>query len=381
MTHPLRVTHVIGGLELGGAETLLYRLATYELPGIEQQVICLGRPDWYSSRLAERGITVHHLGATSPLSLPFALRDLGKALRQAGADLVQSWMYLSNMLSASVARRSSIPVVWGIHNSSFERVGLPSRIAAFVGGVRAPQLADFVINCSRHSADLHSRLGYSAAPNAVIPNGYDPAEFRPDPNARARTRQALGLDEETFLVGSISRWHAHKDVPNLLQAIRIASNAGVPLRCLLIGRGLGSDNPELIRAIEDALCTELVLPLGTRSDIPDLAAGFDLHVLSSSSEAFPNVVAETMLSGTPNVVTDTGDSAEIVRGYGWKVPPRSSQELADAITEAWRERSTEPNKWEVRCAEARRHIAENFTFDRMAQAYADVWRKVASDRG
>jgi len=124
-----------------------------------------------------------------------------------------------------------------------------------------------------------------------------------------------------------------------------------------------------------------VLPLGTRSDIPDLAAGFDLHVLSSSSEAFPNVVAETMLSGTPNVVTDTGDSAEIVRGYGWKVPPRSSQELAGAITEAWRERSTKPSKWEVRRAEARRHIAENFTFDRMAQAYADVWRKVASDRG
>ena len=186
MTSPLRVTHVIGGLELGGAETLLYRLATHQLSGIEQQVICLGRPDWYSKFLAQKGVAVHHLGMTSWRSLPFALRDLGKALRQTDADVVQSWMYLSNILSASVARRSGIPVVWGIHNSSFERVGLPSRIAAFVGGVRASSVSDFVINCSQHSAELHSKLGYSAAANAVIPNGYDPEEFRPDPEVRAK---------------------------------------------------------------------------------------------------------------------------------------------------------------------------------------------------
>ena len=45
---PLRIVHVIGGLELGGAETLLYRLATHRIPGIEQEVICLGKRDWYS---------------------------------------------------------------------------------------------------------------------------------------------------------------------------------------------------------------------------------------------------------------------------------------------------------------------------------------------
>ena len=66
----LRVLHVIGGLELGGAETLLYRLATRPSAGFEHEVICLGPPDWYSSRLEEQGIRVTHLGMSSALSAP-----------------------------------------------------------------------------------------------------------------------------------------------------------------------------------------------------------------------------------------------------------------------------------------------------------------------
>jgi glycosyltransferase involved in cell wall biosynthesis len=375
---PLRVVHVIGGLELGGAETLLYRLAIHPIRGIEQQVICLGESDWYSSRLQERGIEVHHLGMRSPLTGLARVGDLGTLLAKLDPDVVQSWMYLANMISSAVARRRRIPVVWGIHNSSFERVGLPSRLSAYAGGAAARQLASFVVNCSQHSSELHANLGYSAVANKVIANGYDPLEFRPDVESRASTRRALGLDHRTFAVGSISRWHPHKDIPNLLDAVRIAADADVPLRCLLIGRGLGPDNDELAAAIKKAGCQDLVMPLGTRSDVPDLARALDLHVLSSRSEAFPNVVAETMLSGTPNVVTDAGDSGAIVGEQGWVVPPRDPQGLAAAIIDAWREWSKEPSRWKGRQEGSRRRIAENFTFEKMARAYADVWREVAA---
>jgi len=373
---PLRIVHVIGGLELGGAETLLYRLATHRIPGIEQQVICLGKRDWYSSRLEEQGIRVRHLGMSSPLTALTGIRQLGALLSSGEADIIQSWMYFANMLSA-LARRNGTPVVWGIHNSSFERVGLPSRLCAYAGGANARRLTNFVVNCSRHSAEMHAKLGYSAVPGTVIPNGYDASAFRPDAKARASTRRTLGIDDDTFVVGSIARWHSHKDIPNLLSAIGIAADTGVPLRCLLIGRGLDASNRELSAAINQARCGDLVALLGTRADVPDLARAFDLHVLSSSSEAFPNVVAETMLSGTPNAVTDVGDSAFMVGDTGWAVPPGDAGALAKAIAEAWGERIGEPRKWRRRQQQARERIAENFTFEKMAEAYARVWRDLA----
>ena len=59
-----------------------------------------------------------------------------------------------------------------------------------------------MINCSQRSAELHAKLGYSAVPNSVIPNGYDPLAFHPDERAREVTRQSLGIDPGTFLIGS-----------------------------------------------------------------------------------------------------------------------------------------------------------------------------------
>lgn len=378
-SRPLRVVHVIGGLELGGAETLLYRLATHPIPGVAQEVICLGSPAWYSGRLEEHGVTVHHLGMSSRLSALADVRKLRRLLRESGADVVQTWMYVSNMLVALACPRA--PVVWAIHNSSLEHIGLMSRLSVYGGGIAARRCADAVINCSRRSAELHGKLGYSAAPNAVIHNGYDASDFHPDEEARRATRRALKFEESSFVIGSIARWHSQKDIPTLLRAVRLAADRGVPLHCLLIGAGLDSSNQDLTAAIEESGCQRLVHSLGRRSDIADLARSLDVHVLASSGgEAFPNVVAETMLSATPNVVTDVGDSAFMVGDTGWVVRPSDAEGLADAIAEAWTECSTERVRWVDRRDRARARIAENFTFARMAEAYAEVWRDVVRRR-
>jgi glycosyltransferase involved in cell wall biosynthesis len=374
----LRILHVVGDLDLGGVETLLYRLVCHGSEGFEHEVICLGHPGWYSSRLRECGVPVHHIGMGSPLTAIRAVATLRRLLRESRADVVQTWMYVSNLLVSWLVRRRRTPVVWAIHNSSFDRLGFASRFSAYAGGRAVRRLANVIVNCSQHSSELHGKLGYSAVPNVVIPNGYDPSDFQPDPSARAAVRHALGLHDGMLVIGSITRWHSHKDVPTLLRAARIASDAGVPLRWLLVGRGLDHGNVELAAEIRKNGCGQAVTALGERSDIQDLACAFDLHVLSSRSEAFPNVVAETMLSATPNVVTDVGDSALIVGATGWVVPPADPDRLAAAVVDAWRESATQPEQWTKRREDARRRIAEEFTFPKMADAYARVWREAAA---
>lgn len=372
---PLRVLHVIGGLDLGGAETLLYRLVTHASPGFEHEVISLGRPSWYSGRLAEHGVRVDHLEVASAAAWPHGLRQLRKLVRDRRPDVVHAWMYLANVASGLAARKADIPVIWSIHASTFEHLGLPSRLCAHFGGWAAPQLCEFVINCSEESQRRHARFGYSRVPGSVIPNGYDPLVFRPDPQSREAARQSLGISRDEFVIGTIGRWHSEKDVPTFLESVKRIRGLGLDARVLMIGPGLDAANGSLAEMSDGK-----VMALGRREDIPALARALDLHVLSSRSEAFPNVVAETMLSGTPNVVTDVGDSAKMVGGTGWVVPPQDPQRMAEAIAKAYFEWRDRPDPWQRRRAEARAQIADRFTFDRMVEPYRQLWTRFAASR-
>lgn len=375
---PLRIVHIINGLGLGGAETLLYRLIARDCIN-EHVVVSLGKTAWYSSKLREQGISVHHLNMHSGAAVAKGALRLNSILRDTQADLVQCWMYRSNLLGGLVARAAGKPVVWGIHHATISTMRARSRALVHLGGIFARWTPNFIINCSRRSAEIHSRLGYSVGRCTVVHNGYDPEEFFPDERARTATRERLAIGADRFVVGTISRWHSEKDIPNLLKALEIARRRDTTVLCLLIGANLTKQNEHLANVIRDSGCEALVMPLGLRSDVSDLARAFDLHVLPSCSEAFPSVVAETMLSGTPNAVTDVGDAALMVGESGWVVPPKDPESLATAIVEASREFRLDPGCWSARRRESRDRIAGNFSLDLMTRKYLAIWREVAKE--
>jgi hypothetical protein len=66
----------------------------------------------------------------------------------------------------------------------------------------------------------------------------------------------------------------------------------------------------------------------------EMYSGLDIFCLSSAfGEGAPNVVVEAMACEVPSVVTDVGDSAALVGGFGRVAPPRDSAALARALVE------------------------------------------------
>jgi len=105
--------------------------------------------------------------------------------------------------------------------------------------------------------------------------------------------------------------------------------------------------------------------------------GFDVHVLSSLAEGFPNVVAEAMAAGVLCVVTDVGDAAHIVDDAGWVVPARDPEALAGAIRSALHTVGT-PDAVD-RITVGRRRVGELFSLETMVANWQAVWRRLAAD--
>jgi glycosyltransferase involved in cell wall biosynthesis len=148
---------------------------------------------------------------------------------------------------------------------------------------------------------------------------------------------------------------------------------------VLVGTGMDDSNQELMDLLDGHPWRARTHLLGRRSDVAGVMSAFDLNVLPSVAEAFPNVLAEAMACGTPCVATDTGDSALIVGDTGWVVPPRNSARLAEALTEAigsLEDAAATHHRKEA----ARARISERFSLDRMVDAYADVWRAAVETR-
>ena len=120
----IKVTHIISGLSTGGAEMMLYKLAShYAQSGtlMEHNIISLTDAKGYlTDRIQSLGIPVVSLGLElkNPLSFSGLLR-MAHLLRRIKPDLIQGWMYHGNLISATASRliAKNKPLVWNIRHS------------------------------------------------------------------------------------------------------------------------------------------------------------------------------------------------------------------------------------------------------------------------
>jgi len=147
----------------------------------------------------------------------------------------------------------------------------------------------------------------------------------------------------------------------------------VSVKCLLIGKGLSPDNDALMARIAALGLEDRVVLAGQRKDIPSVMNALDLHVLSSSSEGFPNVLAEAMACGTPCISTNVGDAMEILGDASLCCPAQDSRALADLIIKMAKEWQKNPTAWQARKKASAQRIASRFSIEGMVDAYEACW--------
>jgi glycosyltransferase involved in cell wall biosynthesis len=371
------IAHVITSLGDGGAESVLFRLCTADTFN-QHVVISLQGFGKYGEPLRKSGITVHCLKMPQGKITFWGIWQLAKLLRSYRPNVVQTWMYHSDLIGGVVAWLVGIHrICWGLRNANFEsdKTKFSTIMVIKLNALLSHWVPNCIVSCSENGVETHKAIGYRADKFNIIPNGYDLHQFTPQSQGSNALKLALAIPDGVPLLGMVARFDLQKDHHNLIVALGLLKHSGRDYRCVLVGRGMDASNMELLSWIGEQGIQDCVLLLGQRTDIPAVMNILDVHVLSSAGEAFPNVLCEAMACGIPCVSTNVGDAALIVGETGWIVPAKSPFDLYRALVTALDLKQKDPADWAKRKSYARQRILENFSIEKMVNSYHLAWQE------
>ena len=205
----------------------------------------------------------------------------------------------------------------------------------------------------------------------LIRLGFDMGRWHQYDPEKARTwRQSWAPHGETLLAW-IGRMVPIKRVEILLHAVRELTQAGLPIKLLLVGEG--PERPRLQRLAEDLGIAEHCIWAGPIEDMPTLYRAVDAVALPSRNEGTPVVLIEALACGVPVIASAVGGVPDVLeRGeWGYLVPPESDWALAlkDFLNHL--------TDWQTRARIAQPHILATYDYRRLINEitalYESLW--------
>ncbi len=375
-----RITHVINNIGSGGAEkTLLRVLASADPAAASMNVVTLIPGDGLLDQFQAAGIPVTCLSRSGgTLSKLLLTGRLTRHLKETRPEVVVTWLYHSNLIGSLAARRAgNLPLVWNIHHSELDhRAKRSTRLVFSLGRRLSHKQPKRVVYVAETGKAAHLRQGYCEQVSTVIPNGFDLNEFRPSDAARFEVRRQLGIGPAAVLIALVARFHPDKDPENFIRAAAHIRAQRPGVRFALCGIGMTPQNGPLMSLLAQHGVGDVCHLLGVRRDVSQLLAAADLALMSSVTEAFPNVLGEAMACGTPCVSTDVGDVRLILGSTGRSVPVRDARALARATLEMLALPAAVREALGLR---ARERIREQFALGQIANRHLRLWL-TAADR-
>ena len=369
----MRIVHLIIGLGDGGAERSLYKLIAADDSNVHS-VISLTSQGKYGPLLSDRGVSVAAIELRFR-NLIAAVIKLRRTLRVMKPEILHGWMPHGALVASAVKNLSGARrVLWSIRSTNYGsgiRTSVTRGIVKILSWLSRSGPSKILV-VGRKALEAHAEIGFDRDKMIWIPNGYELSSAKMTGQGETKSGRLVPNPAITVL-GMVARYHPVKDHLGLLRALSQVKNRQAGWVFRLVGEGLSEDNDELVAEISRLGLSGHVELLGPCENPEEIYNTLDVHVLSSAfGEGFPNVVAESMLAGVPNIVTDVGDAAEIVADTGWVVRAGAADELAVAIEDAL---NCEPSERRAKGLRANRRILQMYSIEAMVQSHVREYER------
>tara|TARA_B100001093_G_scaffold22981_1_gene20384 strand:- start:2053 stop:3177 length:1125 start_codon:yes stop_codon:yes gene_type:complete len=371
----MQVLHIITGLKKGGAETLLCNLCQYDKEFNHTIISLSDTPDLEASFI-KLNIPLFSLNFPDGKIKFSGVLKLYRLIKKINPDIVQTWMIHADLIGGLTARFIGIKnIFWGVHHTELihGKVKWSTILILKINVFLSHFIPKKIIYCAEKSRSVQESIGFKKSKGAVIQNGYDIKRFYRNTNLGNNFRNELKISDDTFVIGHVGSYDPLKDQNTLIEALDILNKQNFKFNAVLVGKNLDNNNNDLVTKIEEKELSDRIHLLGLRNDIPAVMNGIDLFILSSISEAFPNVLNEAMACGTPCITTDVGDASLIVKNTGWIVPPKNPKLIVDAVIDAEDEFRSRTISWLKRKDDCHERINKNFSLKKMTRKYKELW--------
>lgn len=305
----MRILHVLGKLDRGGAETWLVQLlrnidrSQFQMDFVVHSEV-RGAYDEEVQALGARVIPC--LSTTRPVQ--YARNFLGILKHDGPYDVVHSHVHHFSGYVLMLAAMAGVPVRIA-HSHSDRRPGDRGRgtlraayLSAMKGLVRTFATGGLTVS-SEAGDDLFTPNWRSCSKWKLVHLGIDLSRFAITVD-RNSVRRELGIPDDALVVGHVGRFFPEKNHALLVEIAREIVKREPRAFFLLLGGGpLRGEIEKVVRSLN---LDKHFLFAGVRPDVPTLMKGaMDVFLFPSVYEGLPIALLEAQAAGLPCVISET----------------------------------------------------------------------------
>lgn len=368
----MKVIHLIGGGDVGGAKSHVLSLVKELGKHIEVTLVCYRKGPFFEDAV-KMGIDARVIRTGNILA------DIKKTLelvRENRYDIIHSHGAKGNMIASIVSHMTGIPVVTTIHSDyRLDYLYNPLKQMTFgVINMIAIRKIGYHIGVSDSYRNMLISRKFNPQNVFTVYNGipFDD-EIPPCTRRQFFDKYNIPFPEDSVLVGIMARLDPVKDHETFIRAAAEAAGKNDRMRFIVAGPG-DELRPRLEQFAEKLGIRDRICFTGMVNEPYDFFQNIDINVLTSISESFPFVILEGARCSRATVSTRVGGLADLIDSgvNGYLVEPGDWETLARHLVELAGDEARRASMGRLLREKAEKH----FSLENMCRTQLNIYDRI-----
>lgn len=336
MSEPIRILHVIGIMNRGGAETMIMNLYRHmdrtkvQFDFVENSA----EPAAFDDEIQSLGGKIYRCPHYNGKNHFTYVKWWNRFFRDHRGEypIVHGHLGSTAAIYLAVAKKYGAYTIAHSHSS-----GTDHSLKALLYGIMSyptRHIAAYFFACSEAAGiDRFGKKTTLGDNYSVLKNAIDITQFSYAPPIRRRVRNEMGYRADEIVIGHVGRYTSEKNQLFLLDILDRLNARSTLIRLLMIGDG--PMHGQIVQAAKQRGLKQYITFTGIRSDVAELMQAMDVFVFPSLYEGLPVTMVEAQAAGLPCIISDKVPEECIITEGLVDVMPLS------ASADAWAEKVLE----------------------------------------